>query len=119
MIIRNYLETSPKLQNAHDGIGEIRNVFLFGEQDFETPLRFVIYSEIEPGDSIGIHRHEDNEEVYVILEGTGEMTVNGETRAVKQGDVLLNKPFWSHGLVNTSEAVLKILVFEVGKTKSS
>jgi quercetin dioxygenase-like cupin family protein len=41
------------------------------------------------------------------------MTVNNEARQVKTGDVILNKPGWSHGLENTSDHVLKLLVFEV------
>jgi quercetin dioxygenase-like cupin family protein len=42
------------------------------------------------------------------------MTVNEETREVIAGDVILNKPGWSHGLANHSDQVLKMLVFEVG-----
>jgi hypothetical protein len=34
-------------------------------------------------------------------------------RPISAGDVILNKPFWSHGLENNSTEVLKILVFEV------
>lgn len=41
------------------------------------------------------------------------MTVNGQSREVAAGDVILNKPHWQHGLENSSEADLKILVFEV------
>ena len=113
MIVRNFLQQPAVMQNAHRGQGEIRNVFLYGAEDFTTPLRFVIYSEIQPGDSIGYHTHGENEEVYVVLEGEGTMTVNGECRKVTQGDVLLNRRGWSHGLVNDSNAVLKLLVFEV------
>jgi oxalate decarboxylase/phosphoglucose isomerase-like protein (cupin superfamily) len=34
---------------------------------------------------------------------------------VKTGDVIVNKPGWSHGLENTSDQPLEILVFEVAK----
>lgn len=112
MIVRNYFQNEGSLHPAHGGQGEVRNVFLFGEGDFESGLRFVIYTEIEPGRSIGYHTHGANEEVYVVLEGGGRMTVNGETRPVQAGDVILNKPGWSHGLENDTDRPLKILVFE-------
>jgi mannose-6-phosphate isomerase-like protein (cupin superfamily) len=113
MIIRNFLTTPPTLEASHEGQGTIKNVSLYGADDFSTDLRFVIYSELKPGTSIGYHTHGDNEEVYVILEGRGVMTVNGQAREVGAGDVILNKPHWSHGLENSSETDLKILVFEV------
>ena len=37
----------------------------------------------------------------------------GKGRGKKTGDVILNKPGWQHGLENTSEELLKLLVFEV------
>lgn len=113
MLARNFNEIDGTHKPSHDGVGDVKNVYVYRQEDFDTRLRFVIYSEIEPGCSIGYHQHGDNEEVYVILEGEGTMTVNGESRPARPGDVFLNKPHWSHGLVNDSTNVLKILVFEV------
>ena len=112
MLVRNFLTMPSKSGPSHDGVGDVRNTYAYNTGDFDSPLRFVIYCEIDPGHSIGYHRHGANEEVYVILEGTGRMTVNGEVREVVPGDVLLNKPGWEHGLENHSDTLLKILVFE-------
>lgn len=113
MLARNFYEAESDLKPSHDGIGAVKNVYVYRQEDFDTRLRFIIYSELEPGRSIGYHQHGDNEELYVILEGQGTMTVNGESRPAKPGDVFLNKANWSHGLVNDSTGLLKILVFEV------
>jgi quercetin dioxygenase-like cupin family protein len=91
----------------------VKNAALYDAKDFSTNLRFIIYSELKPGTSIGYHTHENNEEVYVILAGKGMMTINGEPHEVHAGDVILNKPYGSHGLANNSDTDLKILVFEV------
>jgi len=115
MIVRNLFEAEAQVKSSHGGKGLVKDVRVFDQQDFETALRFVIYNELEPGSSIGIHQHGQDEEVYVILDGDGLMTVNDETRAVKTGDVIVNKPGWSHGLENTSDQPLAILVFEVTK----
>ena len=47
------------------------------------------------------------------------LTVNGETSEVTAGDVIVNKPGWSHGLENNSDSPLKILVFEVACNKGA
>ena len=115
MIVRNYFEAEARIKPSPQGKGLVKHVHLFDQADFETRLKFNIYCEIEPGSSIGYHRHGENEEVYVVLEGQGVMTVNDQARTVKAGDVILNKPGWSHGLKNTFGEMLRILVFEVNK----
>lgn len=112
MIIRNYLEAELKVGSSHKGKGEVQSVKLYEERDFDSPLKFLYYMILPPGTSVGYHEHGSNEEVYVILEGNGTMTVNGTEQAVKPGDVLLNKPGWSHGLENTGEEPIRILVYE-------
>ncbi len=90
---------------------------IFDKPDFDTPCKFIRYVELEPYASIGNHPHSANEEVYVVLSGSGVMFVNGESQAVKAGDVILNKPGWQHGLENTSAEPLKLLVFEVDQVR--
>lgn len=112
-MIRNFQNAPSTWGAAHDGNGRVKNALLYDDTDFSTNLRFVIYTELPPGTSIGYHTHGNDEEVYVILEGRGTMTIDGEAHDVRAGDVILNKPYGSHGLENTSGTVLKILVFEV------
>jgi mannose-6-phosphate isomerase-like protein (cupin superfamily) len=64
---------------------------------------------------IGVHRHGENEEMYVVLSGNGVMIVNGEGQAVKTGDIILNKPGWEQGIENTSQESLNLFVFEVDR----
>jgi mannose-6-phosphate isomerase-like protein (cupin superfamily) len=117
MIVRNFLEATGKVQAIHEGKGVGKNARVFDAADFDTPLKFINYLEMEPGSSIGVHRHGANEEVYVVLAGYGVMTVNDERQAVKPGDIILNKPGWQHGLENTSQELLKLFVFEVEQVR--
>jgi quercetin dioxygenase-like cupin family protein len=112
-MIRNFFSAASSAEVTHGGTGIVRHASLYDAADFSTNLRFIIYSELQPGTSIGYHTHENNEEVYVILEGSGVMTIDGQTHEVRAGDVILNKPYGSHGLENNSDTDLKILVFEV------
>jgi quercetin dioxygenase-like cupin family protein len=110
---RNVLKLAMRQVVAHDGDGEIGFVRPFVASDFESNLSFIDYAVIPPGHSIGLHRHGDNEEVYFIVEGTGVMTTNGVEHRVEQGDLVVNRRYWEHGLRNDSERVLKLLVWEV------
>jgi len=114
MPIKNIYDIKPVEDNCHGGEGKIKIVNLF-DNDLAAPLRFIHYTILPPGTSIGLHKHENDQELYVILEGRGVTELDGERTAVKKGDVLLNSPFGSHALYNTSEnEELKILVMETG-----
>lgn len=114
MPIRNYLEIQPETAVCHDGEGLVKIAGIYDKQDFDTGLQFIHFTTLPPNTSIGLHKHEDDEEVYVILEGTGVMEVDNKKTQVRQGDTIVNKPFGTHALYNTSdENELKILVFEV------
>lgn len=114
-VIRNFLRAEWKESASHGGQGLVRSVRLFGQGDFETPLKFLYYSILPPGTSIGYHGHRDDEEIYIILEGSGFMTINGTDTRVGPGDVIVNKPWWKHGLMNDGTTPIKAIVFEVNK----
>jgi mannose-6-phosphate isomerase-like protein (cupin superfamily) len=95
---------------AHDGKGRVRTarVAEFGRfRGFE----FIDLTELPPGTSIGRHTHSDcDEEVYVIISGHGRMTAGGEEFLVEPGDVIVNPAGGTHGLENTGDACLRIVV---------
>jgi uncharacterized cupin superfamily protein len=117
LIIRNFNSLPSTTGPIHDGAGEARNVPVFTTEDFDTALQFVNYTELPPKATIGIHPHGEDEEMYVVLEGEGIMIVNGQRKKVVAGDLVLNKPFWSHGLENTSDVTMRLLVFAAKKAK--
>jgi len=47
---------------------------------------------------------------YTFFSSQGLLAVDGETRKGSMGDVILNKPRGSHGLVNNSQTYPQILV---------
>ena len=57
------------------------------------------------------HLHHAQEEMFVILEGTGTLRVAGEMLPVKAGDVIVipSGRDYPHQLINTSSRVLKYL----------
>ena len=50
------------------------------------------------------------EECYVVLEGTGEMTFANYKRDVKKGDFIYLEPWCVHGIENTGDEMLIVMV---------
>ncbi|ERJ11643.1 cupin domain-containing protein [Haloplasma contractile] len=113
-MIKNFLNSKKEeIKNCHDGEGTLKHITVFEDDELKSNLRFINYTILPPGTSIGTHQHGNDEEVYVILEGNGEMTLSSKIHKVKSGDVVLNKPYGIHSLTNTSRTEMRILVFEV------
>ncbi|MEV0194064.1 cupin domain-containing protein [Kitasatospora purpeofusca] len=98
----------------HGGLGTILAHRAYSADTAPGPIAFIDLVVLPPGTSIGVHRHTDNEETYVILAGRGLMTLDGQQFAVRPGDVVPNLPYGQHGLANISDNDLQLLVFEVG-----
>jgi mannose-6-phosphate isomerase-like protein (cupin superfamily) len=116
MLVRNYLAIGlSETEAIHDGIGKALHATVFSRDDFRTGISFLNHTILAAGSTIGLHTHGDDEEIYMVLEGNGVMTVNGETRVVTSGDIIVNPPFGSHGLENGSGGEMRLLVWEVRK----
>jgi mannose-6-phosphate isomerase-like protein (cupin superfamily) len=60
-----------------------------------------------PGESVGMHSTDGNEELVVTLSGTGELrNPDGEPIAIHTGCVLYNPPHTPHDVVNTGSGPL-------------
>jgi mannose-6-phosphate isomerase-like protein (cupin superfamily) len=64
---------------------------------------------LEPGQATERHYHARTEEIYVILEGAGEMEVDGERGRVRAGDAVLIQPGAWHQIRADGEAELRFL----------
>lgn len=55
---------------------------------------------LEPGGAPPLHRHDDTEQVFYVLEGRGVLTVGerGETHPVKERDVVVLRPGTLHSI---------------------
>jgi mannose-6-phosphate isomerase-like protein (cupin superfamily) len=60
------------------------------------------------GGQVPWHSH-DQEEVYVVLEGTGEICVGNERRALIAGQAVFVPPAVFHQLTNVGDAPLRML----------
>ena len=64
---------------------------------------------VEPGNSIGEHTHEGDNEIFYFLEGTCEYNDNGTVVQLGPGDTAICNSGEMHGLVNTGNVPLKFI----------
>lgn len=64
---------------------------------------------LHPGSSIGFHLQKEDE-VYYVVSGKGRMTIDGKAFDVKPGDATLTRPGSSHGLVQTGDDDLVLVI---------
>jgi quercetin dioxygenase-like cupin family protein len=65
---------------------------------------------LEPGQTQAAHTHADQDKFYFVVEGEGEFTVSGETRAAGAGVTVWAPAGAPHGVANRGRARLVLLV---------
>src|SRR5579862_6825047 len=56
------------------------------------------------------HAHQDNEEIFICLDGEGIITIDGKACVFKKHDVAFLAPHSTHSIQTTSEIPLKLIV---------
>lgn len=114
---KNLFNTDLQKIVAHNGKKKISFARIFDNQDFQTNCHFVDYAIVPPGASIGLHRHERSEEIYLLIAGSALMTLDGVSTEVHCGDIIVNPISGTHSLVNIGEVDVIIVVVEIGLSK--
>jgi len=78
---------------------------------FETDGFFCDVYCLEPGQEQKAHAHAGSDKLYAVLEGTVTVSVGGETRELRAGEIVLCPAGSQHGVVNRSGARAALLVF--------
>jgi quercetin dioxygenase-like cupin family protein len=70
-----------------------------------TEVQSLAEATLAPGQATQRHYHARSEEIYLILEGGGELEVDGDVRTVAPGDAILIPPGSWHELTASDEGV--------------
>ncbi len=65
---------------------------------------------VAPGQSQNRHRHEGEDKIYYVLEGSGRFAVGGVEEQLNAGEAVVAPAGVEHGLVNDSAELLLVLV---------
>lgn len=75
-----------------------------------TASTAVVQMEFEPGAELP--RHTDSaEELLLVLQGTAEGTINGESGRLEAGDIAVVPALAPHGLRNVGDEILRVVGF--------
>src|ERR1700712_1278725 len=94
-----HVQAASEAKTADEYGGEFRRLFPWPET-VETPWGSA-WMTVKPGSSSLPHAHSELE-TFIILSGTGVMTVDEESRPVARGDVIYLPSGSQHSLQNTS-----------------
>jgi mannose-6-phosphate isomerase-like protein (cupin superfamily) len=66
----------------------------------------VTWISVPPGASQSLHSQEQSEQAYVVVRGSGSMSVAGDTEQVGEGDLILVPPATDHSVANDGDSEL-------------
>lgn len=103
---------------VHGGAGAMDYGTMIGADVLETNLIFLHRGVIYPKSGIGAHFHNECEEMYVILDGPAEFTVDGRTSVLTGPSGAPTRAGHSHGIYNPGDKPIQWLNINVGMTKA-
>lgn len=95
--------------HMRNGTGTVTLHHFFKPEEMTAKSRLCARLTLPPGASIGPHEHAGEDEVYIILKGSGLLD-DGNTRTpVSEGDAILTGNGESHSLTNTGSGSLELI----------
>ena len=114
MIRKASEQKTADLEHCHDGIGTVQATFILdGDAVKDHPVNFMHHTVLPPGTSVGVHEHTGDDEYYLILSGKGIMTLDEKEYEVTEGDITGVYSGGKHGLRNTGDTDLHMIVTSV------
>jgi mannose-6-phosphate isomerase-like protein (cupin superfamily) len=111
MILKKNKDNLSQRENCHQGTGKFWCSELLADyQKKGAGFKLIHENLIEAGASIGEHTHQHDEEIYIILSGTGIMSIDGIDQEVSEGSVCLTRSGHSHSLQNSINGPMRFMV---------
>ena len=99
-------------ENVAGGKGTLFGQFSFtrNQATKDQAIKEIGWMTLQPGSSIGLHKHDANEDAYIIISGEGIFTDSeGKETLVKAGDITIARAGQSHALRNDGTEPLRFL----------
>ncbi|MCK9443445.1 MAG: cupin domain-containing protein [Tissierellaceae bacterium] len=100
---------SDAVTNLMGGDGDINRMHFLEVEDFAGHGRLFAKFSLEPGSSIGFHKHEGEQEAYYILSGKALYNDNGKDVTLEKGHFALCKSGEGHSIESIGEENLEFI----------
>ena len=105
-------------EGVHAGAGSMEFGQIFGTDALSTNLIFVHRGVIAPKSGIGEHFHNNCEEMFVILDGEAQFTIDGHTSLIKGPAAVPDRMGHAHAIYNPTDKPVQWVNINVGLTKT-
>ena len=110
-------DKAQRLTGVHDGAGSMKIESIMDVKSLSTNLLFWHRGVIEPYSGIGEHFHNRCEEMFVILSGEAEFTINGRTSLLKAPVGAPDRMGSAHAIYNPTDQPVEWMNINVGASK--
>jgi mannose-6-phosphate isomerase-like protein (cupin superfamily) len=122
MVKRNWRDAHPTiahqsgldwrlLSSATKTSGDIEESGLDPQYRCLKAITYVSYAKLQPRLSYQPHHHDDHEEVYYIINGTGKIKMENEEARLRDGDIIYIPENTTHSIINDGEEMIDFLAF--------
>jgi mannose-6-phosphate isomerase-like protein (cupin superfamily) len=116
-IVRADTSKYRNMKAVHNGPGALDYRPLFDPESLETNLFFMHRGVIEPKSGIGTHFHNQCEEMFIVLDGEAQFTIDGRTSTLKGPAGAPTRLGHSHAIYNATDKPVQWINFNVGTMK--
>lgn len=102
------METEIRKQ-IRGGKGDVQIKHVFQQSELRGKCRLLARIALGPGCSIGLHAHDQEEEIYYILSGNGRVVDDGVESEVSAGDAVITGGGKQHSIENVGEDDLELM----------
>ena len=81
----------------------------------ETPIYKIKRVTVKPGQKLSLQLHHHRSEHWVVVSGTAEVELDGETRLLRQGESTFVRSGMQHRLVNPGVIPLEVIEVQLGE----
>lgn len=97
--MKGFVDNIEKLTTEND---HFRKVLYTGQY-----MQLVLMT-LKPGEEIGAEVHEGHDQFFRVEEGSGEVIIDGQSRAIKDDDAIIVPAGARHNVVNNGNQPLKL-----------
>ena len=96
--------TTEVKSNLRGGVGDLQFTHLFSKEELGGRAQMLAQVTLQPGESVGVHPHTENGEVYWVLSGSVTVTEDEQECVLCAGDAEFCADGHTHSIRNhTSE----------------
>jgi mannose-6-phosphate isomerase-like protein (cupin superfamily) len=106
-----------QMQSVHGGAGQMAFGAMLTAADFQSNLLFLHRGVLAPKSGIGQHFHNTMEEMFVILNGEAQFTIDGRTSVIKGAAGAPCRMGHSHAIYNATDQPVEWMNVAVATTK--